>query len=223
MPRQKFKLTAILAAVLILPMMNGCSKPIAQQEPNGSDTTVASTPDAAVPAIDIATQPNTLPEKDASAKQVCERFLGLLAQGERNLAEQLLTRRALKLTVAAGLELDAMGDSESSVEIGDAMYATTRAKVAQVPCTTIGKDGSQQKIQWLMRRGESGWRIAGLIIDSGTSQEFLSLESEADVASIVGSDEKEPSDSVGLVSHEEDVESGGDESQKLGEKLDTGS
>lgn len=207
MPTQKFKLATVLTAVFLITLSGGCTKPVAKTDTDSSETELASKGDSkTTPEVNIATQPNTLPEKDASAKQVCERFLELLAQGERSLAEQLLTPRALKTTVAAGLELEAMGDSESTLEVGDAMYATTRAKVAQVPCTSTSKDGTSQSIQWLMRRGDSGWRIAGLIVDSGSTQELLSLESVADVASIVGSEtggsgmEQSDSGSIRLVS-----------------------
>jgi len=180
--------TAITIAFLIAPLLVGCNQPVAENPPNDNSEGVvdSSAGDASAPQVDIATQPNTLPEKDATAKQVCERFLGLLAQGERSLAEQLLTRRALKVTIDAGLELEAVGGPESTVEIEDAMYATSRGKVAQVPCTVTEKDGKKQSLLWMMRRSDSGWRIAGLIVDTGKSQEFLSLENKADVAAIMG-------------------------------------
>ena len=104
MPKQKFKLTAVLTAVFLTPLLSACTKPVAKEDAaKSTEAKVASSAGSAVPQVDVATQPNTLPEKDASAKEVCERFLGLLAQGERSLAEQLLTQRALKLTVAVAL------------------------------------------------------------------------------------------------------------------------
>lgn len=178
-------ITAILVALLLAPCLGGCNKPVAQNSANENQSAKPSDNDSAVPQIDIATQPKTLPENDATAKEVCQRFLGLLAQGERSLAEQLLTKKALKTTVDAGLELEAMGGEGSSVEVDDAIYATSRAKVAQVSCTVTEKDGEAQTLSWMMRRGASGWRIAGLIVDPGESQEFLSLENRSDVAAIM--------------------------------------
>ena len=179
--------TAILIAFMLAPLLGGCNQPVAQNTSNDNSESVVDSNDGnSIPQVDIATQPNKLPENDATAKQVCERFLGLLAQGERSLAEQLLTRQALKVTIDAGLELEAMGGPDSTVNVGDAMYATSRAKVAQVPCTVTEKDGEKQSLLWMMRRGESGWRISGLIVDTGKSQELLSLENRADVAAIMG-------------------------------------
>lgn len=177
--------TAILVALLLAPCFGGCNKPVAQNSADKNASAKPAEDDSAAPKIDIATQPKTLPAKDATAREVCQRFLGLLAQGERSLAEQLLTQKALKTTVDAGLELEAMGGDGSSVEVDDAMYATNRAKVAQVSCTVTEKDGKSQTLSWMMRRSESGWRIAGLIVNAGESQEFLSLENRSDVAAIM--------------------------------------
>jgi len=180
-------ISAILITLLLAPLFAGCNEKVAKAPGDDSPTSAeAATHQSQAPQVDVATQPNTLPENDATAKQVCQRFLGLLAQNERSLAGQLLTRQALKVTVDAGLELEAMGSDGSSVEVGDAVYATSRAKVAQVPCTVTEKNGQKQSLLWMMRRSESGWRIAGLIVNSGKSQELLSLENRADVAAIMG-------------------------------------
>ncbi len=196
---------AILTAVCLTLSFSGCTQPVAEKPSNKDPKPVAAQEtESAAPEQDIATQPNTLPEKDATAKLVCERFLALLSQGERSLAEQLLSSKALKATIAAGLELEPMGGEGAVVKVGEALYATSRAEVAQVPCTVTEKDGTSQSLQWMMRRGESGWRIAGLIIESGGSTEFLSLENKADVAAIVksrGGDVTTTKD-IGLVSHE---------------------
>ncbi len=197
------RLLAILTALLLTPCFSGCSQPDADNSSGENPAASAQTDvsPSTAPKTDIATQPNTLPTNDATAREVCERFLGLLAQGERTFAEQLLTRRALKVTVEVGLELEAMGGPEASVEVGKACYATSRATVAQVPCTVTEKDGSKQTLTWMMRRGESGWRIAGLILDSDKSPELLSLETKADVLAIMGTrSDLQTTDSIRLVS-----------------------
>ena len=176
-------ITAILLALVLAPCFGGCNQPVAQK--SADEKSNVDKPTQSVPQIDIATQPKTLPASDATAKEVCQRFVGLLAQDERSLAEQLLTRTALKVTVDAGLELEAMGGEESTIEVGDAIYATSRALVAQVPCIVTEKDGKVQTLYWMMRRAESGWRIAGLIVNPGESQELLSLENRSDVAAIM--------------------------------------
>jgi hypothetical protein len=193
-------ISVIVCAILLAPLFAGCNKQSVSKANAGSNAKteiVASD----VPAADAATQPNALPTKDASAKQVCESFSRLLKNGERTLAEQLLTRRALSVAIDAGLELEPMGSQGAKVQIGEAMYATDRAQVAQVPCDVIERDGSKQKITWLMRRGDEGWRVAGLIVESDKGPEFLSLENKADVASITGN--VKPSD-VRLVSATDD-------------------
>ena len=128
------------------------------------------------------------------AKEVCQCFTRLLKNGERTLAEQLLTPRAVAAVVDAGLELEPMGSSDSKVTIGDALYATNRAKVAQVPCTIREKDGTEQELTWMMRKSDNGWRVAGLVVYEGSKPEFLSLENRADVRSIMGTVDSEISD-----------------------------
>ena len=191
---------AVLTAMITALTICGCSDPVAQNDPgkDGQQLQADSATDAK-PKVDIATQPLTLPEKDASAKVVCERFLKLLAAGEQSLAEQLLTRKAFKTTVDAGLELEAVGGPGASVSVGEALYATNRAQVAQVPCTVTGSKGAKQEIQWMMRHSESGWRVVGLIVASGDTSELLSFENKADVAAVVKS-RGDSADSVRLVS-----------------------
>ena len=189
-------LLLLMSSVLWL----GCGESVKQVGVEQSSDSESETAVADTPPVDLATQPATLPEKDASAKEVCESFLGLLAQGERSLAEKLLTPQAFRTTVAAGLELQAMGDPGTTLNVGEAAYATSRAIVAQVPCTVKAADGPERKIEWLMRHTQSGWRIAGLIMQSGESSELLSLENKADVESIVKSRGGESSDTVRLVS-----------------------
>lgn len=203
MPRP---LMAILIALLLAPTFSGCKQEDSKKQTDeGSEPVAAASEKDSAPEADVATQGNTLPDSDATAREVCESFLRLLAMDERSLAEQLLTRKALKVTVAAGLELEALGGPESTIKVDDAMYATSRARVAQVGCTVTEKDKSKQEIVWLMRRGESGWRIAGLIVDTGKSQEFLSLENRADVNAIIASKGGAPkSDDVRLVSGTDD-------------------
>lgn len=179
--------------------MLGCTESLDQHASETQRSDPSPVKEEIAPAVDLATQPAKLPEKDASAKVVCESFLALLSQGERSLAEKLLTPKAFQTTVAAGLELEPMGKLGKTLKVGQPAYATSRAKVAQVPCSVRGDDGSERQIQWLMRQGESGWRIAGLIMPSGKSSELLSLESKADVASIVKSRTESP-DTVRLVS-----------------------
>ena len=187
MPKQPYAMTIAWTALLLASVFSGCAQPVADSSDSDTQDSLAQTDSSAVPQKDVATQPNTLPEKDASASEVCQCFLGLLAQDERTLAEQLLTRRALKVTVEAGLELEPMGGKDASLKVGEAIYATSKAEVAQVSCTVTEKNGKQQTLTWMMRRGDSGWRVAGLILNSEKSPEFLSLENKADVAAIMGS------------------------------------
>lgn len=194
-------ISAIVCAILLAPFFAGCDKQPVSKADAGSDAKATDMASSNAPPADAATQPNALPTKEADAREVCVSFSKLLKKGERTLAEQLLTRRALSVVVDAGLELEPMGTPSAKVQIGKAMYATSRALVAQVPCDIIEKDGSTQKMTWMMRRGEAGWRIAGLIVESGKGPEFLSLENRADVASITGT--VNPSD-VRLVSTTDD-------------------
>lgn len=193
MPERIFtNLMALSLATLFAGLMVGCgNKPVADKTDDAPQADSIQSSESLPPKPDLATLPTTLPESDATASEVCERFVSLLQQGERTLAEQLLTRKALKTTVDVGLELQTMGGVDSQATVATASYATSRAKVAQVPCTILEKDGSKQELTWMMRRGESGWRIAGLIVQTQKAPEFLSLENKADVSAIMRANQGE--------------------------------
>ena len=178
--------SVVLIALFAATIFVGCSQDAEKKDGAESADSTAAT-QSTKPEADLATQTPELPQSDATAKKVCESFLNLLAHDERLLAEQLLTRTALKVTGSAGLELESLGGPDSKVVVQDAMYATSAAKVAQVPCTVTEKGGARQSFLWLLRREQSGWRISGLIVDMGKSQELLSFENKSDVASILAS------------------------------------
>lgn len=206
MSMQYFTLAAFVLITSFSGLL-GCSKP-APEKPSQDQTDGETTATANV----APQKDNQLPPADATAAQVCQRFMMLLQQGERTLAEELLTRQALATTGKLDLELEAMGGSNAKVSVGEAMYATDRAKLAQVPCTIRETGSSDQEITWLMRRLNSGWRISGLIVSSPRGPELLSLENHRDVATIKG--QTEPVDAndfpetsqIQLTSAEEEID-----------------
>ena len=86
-------LSLLLVSVSLLGCGESTNQHAGAEQQGDADSAAAAT---AAPPVDLATRPVRLPSKDASAKEVCESFLGLLAQGERSLAEKLLTQRAFR-------------------------------------------------------------------------------------------------------------------------------
>ena len=69
------QILAVLLALLIAPFFSGCYQPVAENS-QSDDSAQTKSASLNVPQRDVATQPNTLPEKNATASEVCERFLG---------------------------------------------------------------------------------------------------------------------------------------------------
>jgi hypothetical protein len=196
------------AICAVAAFVGGCGKSETKKAPAEQSQTSVDSNQKQVASVQPQ-KDNQLPDAGATAAQVCERFMVLLQNGERTIAEELLTRKALTATGQLDLQLESMGSVDAKVKIGEPLYATSRAKVAQVPCSIKEKNGDQQELTWLMRRQDSGWRISGLIVESSNGPELLSLENLQDVAAIkrqTGQDELETESSqIRLTSAEEEV------------------
>lgn len=147
---------------------------------------------AAAKATD-ATSPaagaSNLPSPDATAQEVCQRFMNLMRTGNRIAAENLLTKSALNVTTRAGLQLEPMGGPTAEYNVGEVRYATTKQKLAQVDCTIVDNvDGEkyEMNVTWLVRKQKLGWRISGVMLEleSGQVPDLLSFENIHDVTKI---------------------------------------
>lgn len=138
-----------------------------------------------------ATLTSAAPKGDATAEEVCHRFMNLIRSGNRIAAENLLTKTALRITTQAGLQLEPMGGPTAVYEVCDVRYATTKQKLAQVECSITDKvDGEdyEMNVTWLVRKQNTGWRISGVMLelDSGQIPDLLSFENIDDVSKIKG-------------------------------------
>lgn len=118
--------------------------------------------------------------------QVCRGFLELLQLDKTSEAQNLLTRKALALTLRFDLPLGFPGDADATFTVEEAKFATKKRKMAQVNCTINEKESGQDvssKLAWMLKRENNGWRICGMMIPSadGEPMEFLSFESVGDV------------------------------------------
>ncbi len=125
-------------------------------------------------------------DTDATAKDVCEQFMQNLQSGNRIAAENLLTRIALTNTSKEGLVLEPMGGPNSECKFGEVRYATNKQKLAQVDCTVSEKaDGEEFEMDmtWVVRKQNSGWRIAGVMLqlEADAAKDLLSFENLNDV------------------------------------------
>jgi len=172
----------LLLPVLLLAIV-GCGDSRVSEtqsdETQSPTVTQATSSQPGAPQADTMTQELTA---DSTAQEVCERFMLLLQSGDRIGAEGLLSRRARKMITEVGLTLD-LGTPGTALTVGEAAYATNRAKVAQVTCK-LGSGDSETEMTWMLRKPKQGWRITGLIVSGPQGQDLRSLESRSDVAAI---------------------------------------
>ncbi len=202
-PRACFPITILSCALLFF---TGCGKEKPEVKPDAdasaaqNSTMNATTSVVAAKSTDSkspAAAGNQLPGPNSTPEEVCERFMKLLQSGNRIGAENLFTKTALTVTGQAGLKLEPMGGPTSTYRIGEARYATTRRKLAQVDCFITDKDENgkieEMEVTWQLHRLNEGFRISGVMLQlgEGDTKDLLSLENTFDVSklqSLAGAD-----------------------------------
>lgn len=188
--------SCILAFTVLCFTVTGCNNKVAENKPTTSKSddeqpsVSTETHSVAVsPAVDVespAADSSQLPPAEASPKEVCERFMNNLQNGNRIGAENLLTKAALTITSREGLVLEPMGGPNSTYVFGDVRYATNEQKLAQIDCSVVDNtNGEEYKLDmtWLAKKQKLGWRISGVMLqlEPGEIKDYLSFENLSDV------------------------------------------
>ena len=145
-----------------------------------AETVMSSSPAANSLSTDPATE---------SPESVCRAFMDRLENGDRIGAENLLTRAALTTTHRANLKLEPITSPASQTTIRSARYTSQHKRTAEVDCviteTTEGET-IPISLSWQVVRQPNGWRVCGMLVPLGASEEsqLLSFESIDDVATI---------------------------------------
>ena len=203
--RPYFALILSALGILACVMLFGCQSQAPVDSPPPSQTTPSTDGDAtaadraepptttvAVTRTDPVESPakvTTLPAPDAAPSEICRLFVQYLANGNRALAEQLLTSAAFHVTNQAELQLQPIGSTAATCHLSPARYATSKKKLCQVVCTIHDQvDGQavESEITWICRRQKSGWRISGMILPADQEEgiDLLSFENVSDVERI---------------------------------------
>ena len=83
--------------------------------------------------------------------------------------------------------LPPVAEADAKFKFGDARYASIRQKICFIDCHPVEqKDSEQAKITWMMRKSNSGWRVAGMLVPGNDDKltNLLSFENKIDVAQI---------------------------------------
>ena len=199
--RSYFMLLLSALAILGCVMLFGCGgstedapppAPAAETDETASQQAEPPTTTVAVTQVDAVESPakvTTLPPTDASPHEVCRLFVQYLANGNRAMAEQLLTSAAFHVTSQAELQLQPVGSSAATYDLSPARFATSKEKLCQVVCQIYDSiDGKkvESEITWICRRQKTGWRISGMIVPAEEEEgiDLLSFENVADVERI---------------------------------------
>lgn len=194
-----FSITAVLPLVSALLIINlGCSDETLVDAPANVEVASQATdkPETSVvkstSTVEASPSRNQLPVASTGPKEICNRFLNLLRDGNRITAERLLTRKALTVTSQAQLELEAMGSEKAKYHFSDVRFATHKQKLAYVDCKikdTVDGQSFETEMTWLVKTQKEGWRISGILVEVAADQpkNLLSFENFDDVARIKGS------------------------------------
>ncbi len=128
---------------------------------------------------------------DSPPELVCHCFIDRLQHGNLLKAEKMLTQKAMQYIRECNLELSAPGGPDATYRYLTPEYATSQQKVAFVPCVVV-ENGDTQEFSLMLKRGEFGWKIAGMLMQMDKSKDLFSFENPNDVARIkamIGSDD----------------------------------
>ena len=121
-------------------------------------------------------------EATASPAEVVTFFLEALKAGDKTNVAASLTKKARQETSREGLVIDADGAPNAKFEVGSVEYVGPRKDGAHVQClwTVADEEGNEisNEVIWVLRKQETGWRIAGMATIIGDQQEpeFLNFE-----------------------------------------------
>jgi hypothetical protein len=159
------RLSLASLSLVVLLSMTGCGsdvpkQPDASPAAGGGTEAIANPDDALYDAL-------THFEGDASTPEiVVERFLSSVQSGDEDLAEQLLSDFARVELGKRGRKVAPPTHPTAQFKIEDVNYVDENRDGAQVTCLwrDTDQDGNTQvdEIIWMVRRQESGWRVAGM-------------------------------------------------------------
>lgn len=128
-----------------------------------------------------------LPGIAASPVDVCKRFLQELNRENPDQFGLLLTPAALTVANRMKFDLPPVAQANAKFKFGDARYASIRQQICFVDCQLEEQtDSEQTTITWMMRKSNSGWRVAGMLVpgNDDSLSNLLSFESKIDLAQI---------------------------------------
>lgn len=125
-------------------------------------------------------KPITMPAAAASPQDVVSTFLEATRAGNKEIASQLLTQKALEATQKKGLTVQPPGSPSMQYAIGKAEKAPNQGVYVSSTWTESFEDGSKESFEvvWVLRSETRGWRILGMAaqLDPGEPPLFLNFE-----------------------------------------------
>ena len=175
-----------VAAIAILAIAgcggNGATQPVAQTQGKGV-TSVRATESGRSPAEAEDEEVGEPPiEATASPAEVVTFFLDSLRAGDKTNVAATLTKKARQETSREGLVVQPIGTPDAKYEVGTVEYVGSRKDGAHVQSIWTEVDESGEKatydVIWVLRKQETGWRIAGMAtqVAEGEAPEFLNFE-----------------------------------------------
>jgi len=149
-----------------------------EEVPRTLTVPVAAAADAPSPAA-VMTGP---PRLDAGPDEVCRQFLQALNRENPDQFKLFLTSAALNVANRLKFDLPPVAEADEAIELSSVRFASIRNHVSYVDCRIAD---SEEKITWMLRKTDLGWRIAGMLVprQDGTSN-LLSFENSVDVTQI---------------------------------------
>ena len=168
-----------------------------EKEKRTQTVKVATTEVENSPAKDILSPPAS----DASPESVCRHFVRELNRENSDQFRLLLTSAAINVSSKLNFDLPPIADADTHFELSEPRYASIRKNICYIDCSIESadepNDTGPQKISWMMRKTNSGWRVAGMLVPSKEqSSNLLSFENVVDIKQIQDSLTEEVSTSA---------------------------
>jgi hypothetical protein len=170
----KLAVWALLLAVVVgVTGCGGSNEDAAQNRPTSPKPQVAGAQDQG--PGETAPQP---PEVNtATPEAAAEAFFTALRVGDVDLVRFLLTKKAQEESDKQGVAIDPPGNPSASFVVGEVEHFQDATAYVHGSWTEPASDGTQTlNIVWILRKEASGWRIAGLVAQSGSQQAEYNFE-----------------------------------------------
>lgn len=131
-------------------------------------------------SAEVSRVPVQVPEPNATPQAVVHAFLEATRGGDKQVASDLLTRKAVEETTRRGLSVQPPGSASMHYAIGRAEPAPNNKVYVNSVWSEKYEDGTKEEYEvvWILSQESVGWRISGMAAQLDEEEDPLFIDFE---------------------------------------------